>query len=302
MDYPMPIRVRWDVDFQGKSGRVKRIARQIREASPRSIELRIDGEQGLADFPAIFTEIHKCNPRIETTLPLSPFAVAASRRGYPMEILWEVNGSEPFRRLLPPDAGAISFPADEENLADLPDILEAFAESGMRTLHLPNINAVRALASRGHVPIPGNAGLKDAARSIAALRVSLKGKKLVVHDYFLWKILRDAFPEEAGGRVEFSGCQAASALAYVDWDGNVYPCDSLPIRLGNLQEATLEKIWNAPARLRIFDAIRSMLTCTASCDRREDCLSGCRGLVYDVSWALDTKDSCCQSKKNPASK
>lgn len=303
MEYSLPIRVRWDVDFQGRSGRAKRIARQIREASPLHVELRIEGEKGISEVPAIFTEIHKCNPRIEVTASLFPAAVAVARRGYPMmDFLWEVSAREPFRRLLPTGADAISFVPDEENLAYLPDVLEEFADSEIRTLHLPNINAVRALALKGHVPIPGPDRLREAGQRVSALRIRLEGKTLVAHDFFLWRILRGAFPDETAERVEFSGCQAASALAHVDWEGNVYPCDSLPIRLGNLQEATFEKIWNAPARSRIHEAIRSVPASCEPCEQREGCLSGCRGLAYQFSGTMDAPDPCCPEKPAPAPK
>ncbi|MBF8258431.1 MAG: iron-sulfur cluster-binding oxidoreductase [Actinobacteria bacterium] len=282
MEFSMPIRIRWDVDFKGRSGRAKRIARGIREAAPMFVELGIEGEKGLSEVPAIFAELHQGNTRIEATVPLS--------------------SREPFRRLLPPEADAISFVPDEDNLVFLPDVMEEFAESGIRTLHLPNINAVRALALKGHVPIPTPDMIREAVGRISSLGISLGGKKLVVHDYFLWGILRDAFPGEVGGRLEFSGCQAASALAYVDWEGNVYPCDSLPIRLGNLHETAFEKIWSAPARSRILDAIRAVPTECGPCDKLNVCRSGCRGLAYLAAGTLDAPDPCCPEKTTPALK
>jgi GeoRSP system SPASM domain protein len=266
------------------------------------VELGIEGEKGLSEVPAIFAEIHQGNTRIEATVPLSPGAIRAARRGYPIDFLWEVAPREPFRRLLPPEAEAISFVPDEDNLVFLPDVMEEFAESGIRTLHLPNINAVRALALKGHVPIPTPEMIREAADRISSLRISLGGKKLVVHDYFLWRILRDAFPGEVSGRLEFSGCQAASALAYVDWEGNVYPCDSLPIRLGNLQETAFEKIWSAPARSRILEAIHAVPPECGPCDQQKVCLSGCRGLAYHAAGTLDAPDPCCPEKTTTALK
>ena len=299
MDYSMPVRVRWDVDFKGRSGRAKRIARGIREAAPMFVELRIEGEKGLSEVPAIFAEIHQGDTRIEATVPLSPGAIRAAGRGYPIDFLWEVGPRESFRRLLPPGADAISFVPDEDNLVFLPDVIEEFSESGVRTLHLPNINAVRFLAMKGHVPIPTPDMIREAAGRISSLGLSIAGKKIVVHDYFLWRILREAFPGEVGDRLEFSGCQAASALAYVDWEGNVYPCDSLSIRLGNLQETTFEKIWSAPARSRIFEAIRAVPPECGPCNQRNVCLSGCRGLAYLAAGALDAPDPCCPEKTTP---
>lgn len=302
MDFSMPIRVRWDIDFKGRTGRVKRIARRILEASPLFVELKIEGEKGLSEIPAIFAEIHKCNPRIEATIPLSPRYVSAARRGYPIDFLWEVGAREPFRRLLPPGAAAISFVPDEDNLPYLPDVLEEFADSETRTLHLPNINAVRALAAKGHVPIPGPNSLRDATRRISSLHIRPEGKEIVVHDYFLWRILREAFPGEVRGRVEYSGCQAGSALAHVDWDGNVYPCDSLPIRLGNLQDSSFGDIWRDPARSRILKAIRAVPSGCDPCDKIDTCRSGCRGLAYQAAGTLDAPDPSCAEKALPAAK
>ncbi len=289
----MPIRVRWDVDFRGRVGRTKRIARRIREASPLFVELRIEGEAGLSELSAIFAEIHKCNPRIEATVKLFPGAAATARRGYPIDFIWGIDAREPFRRMLPDGARAISFVLGEDTYPDLPEVLEDFAESGLDTLHLPNVNAVRALAEKGHVPIPRPLQLQEAAERIPALHVSLSGKKLVVHDFFLWRVLRDSFPNETGERVEFSGCQAGSALAHVDWEGNVYPCDSLPVLLGNLQETPFGKIWDSPGRRQILAAIQTVPASCRSCDVMSSCLSGCRGMAYSANGSLDSPDPSC---------
>jgi GeoRSP system SPASM domain protein len=278
----MPACVRWDIDFHGKAGRTKRIARQIREASPRVVELRIEGEKGLRELPAVFTEIHKCNPRVEATLRLFPGAASVAQRGYAMDFIWQVDATEPFLGQLPPGAESISMTVDGDSLAHLPDVLEEFAESDARAIHLSNVNAIRALAEVGHVPIPGREQLQETAGIISRLGIPLSGKKLVVHDYFFWKLLYGVFSGEAGEGVCFSGCRAASTLAYVDWEGNVYPCDSLPVRLGNLQERTFEKIWRSPAREQILDVLRAVPASCEPCDQRKGCLSGCPGLAYPV--------------------
>jgi radical SAM protein with 4Fe4S-binding SPASM domain len=278
-----PKRVLWDVDFRGRTGRTKRIARHIREASPGLVELRIEGDKGLSELPAIYAEIHKCNPRIVATVRLFPGAAPVAQRGYSMDFIWEVDAFEPFRGMLPPGAEAVSFTPDEDTLDHLPDVVEEFAESCALALHLPNVNALRALAEVGHVPVPLAGQLQETAEAIFRLSPPLEGKKLVIHDYFLWKLLRAAFPAEMRERFEFSACEAASALAYVDWEGSVYPCDSLPIRLGNLQDSTFERIWRAPARMQLLDAIRARAASCGECDYLESCLSGCRGLASTAS-------------------
>ncbi|HSL91665.1 MAG TPA: SPASM domain-containing protein [Candidatus Limnocylindrales bacterium] len=287
MEIPRPMRVRWDVDFRGRTGRTKRIARQIRETSPELVELRIEGETGLSELPAIFTEIHKCNPRVVSTVRLFPGAASAAQRGYSMDFIWEVDARGPFRGLLPHGAESISVTIDEDSLAHCPDVLEEFAASVVRELHLPNVNSIRSLAEVGHVPLPQPGKLRDAAEIASRLPVSLEGKRLVVHDYILWKHLRAVFPGEAGERIEFSECRAASAHVYVDWEGNVYPCESLPIRLGNLQERTFEKIWRSPARLQILETVRAVPDACGPCDQAPGCLSVCRGLLRDVPGSPD---------------
>ena len=269
------------------SGRSKRIARQIRESSPRLIELRIDGEKGVSELPAIYTEIHKCDARVMATVRLFPGASAVAQRGYLMEFLWQVDSREPFRGLLPPGSKAISMTVDEDSLTHLPEVLEEFAGSDLRELHLTNVNAIRALAEVGHVALPPPEKFLEAAGVVSRIPVALGRKRLIVHDFFLWKHLRDVFSREAQENVAFSECRAASALAHVDWEGNVYPCESLPIRLGNLQDRTFERIWRSPARMQILDTIRAIPEACGPCDQAPGCLSVCRGLLRDVTGSAD---------------
>ena len=287
MEYFLPTHVRWDVDFGGRVGRPKRIARQIREIAPQFVELRIEGDKGIDELSAIFTEIHKCNPKIEATVGLTARAVAASRWGYPIIFLWAIEGGNTFSRCLPEDARAVSFAPDEETIHLLPQVLEDFAESGAKELHLPNVNAVRALAAVGHIPVASSGQFREMSRKLNPSRISLVGKRIVVHDFFLCRLLRNVFPDEGGKRVEFSACDAGTRLAYVDWDGNVYPCDSIPIRLGNLLETPFERIWGSPQRVRVVEAIHSVPVDCDSCIAH----SGCRGLAYFASDSFDKRES-----------
>ena len=283
MEFVLPTRVRWDVDFHGRVGRPKRIARQIREMAPGFVELAIGSDKGIAELSAVFTEIHKAQPKVELTLALTARAVEAARWGYPVLFLWGIEGGKPFARCIPDDARAVSFTTDEQSIRLLPKILEDFAESTVEALHLPNVNSVRALAAKGHVPVPRAEQIRRVTEEIARSPVSLEGKRLVVHDFFLFRSLRDVLAGEAATRVEFPGCEAGTRLAYVDWDGNVYPCDSIPIRLGNLLEASFEGIWRSPQRIRLAEAIQSVPVDCDSCMAH----SGCRGLAHFASGDID---------------
>jgi radical SAM protein with 4Fe4S-binding SPASM domain len=287
LEYFLPTRVRWDVDFGGRVGRSNRIARQIREITPEFVELKIESEKGIDELSAIFTEIHKCHPKVEATVGLTARAVAASRWGYPISFLWAIEGRDTFSRCIPEDARAVSFTPDEGTIHLLPWVLEDFAQSEAAVLHLPNVNAVRALAAVGHIPVASSGRFRELSQELNPSRISLGGKRIVVHDFFLCRLLRDVFPDEGGKRVEFSACEAGTRLAYVDWDGNVYPCDSIPIRLGNLLETPFEEIWGSPQRVRVAEAIRSVPVDCDSCIAH----SGCRGLAYFASDFFDNRET-----------
>ncbi len=293
MEFPMPVRVRWDVDFDGRVGRPKRIARQIREIAPLAVDLRIESARGMAELSAVFNEINKGGATVGVTAALSRRARAAVRWGYPFEVAWDVGAGGPFRALLPEGARAVAFTPDADTVGALPAVLAEFDASGAEELRLGNVNAVRAVAAKGHVPIPAAAQVREACEEIARLPVDLSGRRLLVHDYFLWKALCERFPEASGPRVDFAGCQAGSSLVFVDWDGNVYPCDSLPIRLGNLLETPFETIWRSPARQNLYATIRATPGACGSCDACSGCLGGCRGLAYAASGSFDAPDPSC---------
>jgi len=300
VDFSVPVRIRWDVDFLERCGRVKRIARRIAEASPLFVELHLSGKRGISELPGVLAELQKAGPRVSVHLPLLPQASGVARRGYPVDYVWDVGATAGFVPRLPSGAAAISFIPDEETAEELPEVVAEFADSGLSELHLPNVNAVRAVAARGHVPIPGIDRLRAAAGAVASLGLSLSGKRLVVHDFFLWKALSGIFPGATGDRVEFSGCQAGTALAYVDWEGNLYPCDSLPIRLGCIEERTFEEVWNSPLRARVADAVRSTPWACDGCAEHRGCLGGCRGMAYLASGSFDAPDPACPEERPSA--
>lgn len=297
MQFSLPVRIRWDVDFRERAGRVKRIARGIAEASPLFVELHICGKRGLKELPGIVAELQRIPSRVSLHLPLLAQASDMARRGYPVDYVWNVGATAGFLPRLPEGAKAISFVPDEDTADELREVVAEFADSDLIELHLPNVNAVRAVATGGHVPVPGIDRLRAAAGAVAALGLSLHGKRLVVHDFFLWKSLSATFPGATGDRVEFSGCQAGTALAYVDWEGNVYPCDSLPIRLGSLEDRTFEEVWNSSTRARVADAVRSTPWACEGCAENRGCLGGCRGMAYLASGVFDAPDPACPENR-----
>lgn len=293
MEFALPIRIRWDLDSGGESGSILRIASRIREAEPLFVELSVAGEAGLRFLRPLLDALSGGFTRISVTLGLHPGASGIAS-GLPLaEVTWRIASASDFPRL-PEGAKSLSFTPDGESIGRLPGILAAFFRSGATTLHLPNINAVRALAERGRVPVPEPGQYAEVERALGEAGTVPGGRQLVVHDYFLWRVLARRFPGSIGERLEFGGCQAGGALAYVDPAGGLYPCDSLPVKLGNLGGSdSFQALWDAPGRCGLVDAIRSTPSACAGCEALPACKAGCRGMAHVAKGTLDAPDPSC---------
>ena len=119
MDLSLPIRVRWDVDFRERSGRVKRLARRVAEASPLFVELHISGNRGLSELSGILAELQKAAPQVTVRLGLFPGSANALRNGYPVRFVWDVGPEAGFLPKVPEGVAAISFVPDADTLEEL---------------------------------------------------------------------------------------------------------------------------------------------------------------------------------------
>lgn len=99
--------------------------------------------------------------------------------------------------------------------------------------------------------------------------------------YFEKNLLQFA---ETGLRPE--PCDALDGFFYLDHDANVYPCNVLDRKLGNLRENTFEEIWASPEAERVRAEVASCrqcwMVCTASSSMKRRPLS-------PVPWILGSK-------------
>jgi GeoRSP system SPASM domain protein len=111
---------------------------------------------------------------------------------------------------------------------------------------------------------------------------------LTIHDPFLWKAFNPGIPFPQGG------CQAANTMISISGNGDVYPCPSLPVKLGTIGEATLKEIVASPLKK---DFRRSLLEIPGDCRDCAEinvCRGGCRGRAYVQYGTLDGIDSSCR--------
>ncbi|MBI5206424.1 MAG: SPASM domain-containing protein [Candidatus Firestonebacteria bacterium] len=116
-----------------------------------------------------------------------------------------------------------------------------------------------------------------------------------IHDYFIWK----EFPKQENDnkviKGEYNGCQAGNVLAYISTNGDVFPCASMPFKMGNLQESNFQEIWASEKRKMLYNTLNSELELCMNC-RFVDCKGGCKGMSYFLYNNFNNQDRLCPFK------
>lgn len=87
-------------------------------------------------------------------------------------------------------------------------------------------------------------------------------------------------------------CECGDKLAFISSSGNVQPCGYTHYVLGNLNETSLEDIWNKSPFLLNWRKKRLNGKCL-SCKFSAQCNGGCRAAAYETNGSLDTVDPLC---------
>ena len=127
------------------------------------------------------------------------------------------------------DAG-LSFFVRGDNWRDLPKVVALCRDLGISRLVLP-------MQRLYHGEKPFLLNRKDQAEledSLAAVG-EVGGLRLTIHDPFLWRAFNPGIPFPQGG------CQAANTMIAISPDGGVYPCPTLPERLGDIRYDSAER-------------------------------------------------------------
>lgn len=175
----------------------------------------------------------------------------------------------------------ISFMVTAENYHQLPEVLSFCITHGLM-LVLP----MQRLETGGDFLVLSRherQELSDRLNAVGATNVS----QVVIHDPFLWRAFFPAlgFPD---GR-----CQAANTMLSITATGDVYPCPSLPVKLGNVAEMSLTSIAGSAEKKSLREKlVRTPLGCDA-CIELEGCYGGCRGRGYCATGSWEEPDPGC---------
>jgi GeoRSP system SPASM domain protein len=127
--------------------------------------------------------------------------------------------------------------------------------------------------------------LGDALKSVGGT----EGIKLTIHDPFLWRAFNPGVPFPQGG------CQAANTMISISPDGGVYPCPSLPVRIGDMGgTASLKEIIASPAKKEFRSRLLTAPEKCSDCLELPVCRGGCRGRAFVMYGSIDEIDSACR--------
>ena len=192
-----------------------------------------------------------------------------------------------------PSSAALRWTPVRSNLTELPDIMETVYGNGTG-LTLPNRPADGITARKDDdLPDYGVFG-PDELHRMEELGGALGPRRLRIHDFILSALLGIGGPEPGG-------CGAADSMVFVTGSGEVFPCDSLAVRMGNLGDETLESIWRSPIRRRIRRDISAVPSVCGACEHLSGCLGGCRGASFHWFGHFGAPDPGCR-KESPVSR
>lgn len=176
----------------------------------------------------------------------------------------------------------IWFEVTAENWRTLPGLMTFCGENGVVSLSLPMQRLWDGEPCFFLEP--------EEKRELAeALRAVPRKPELniTIHDPFLWKLFNPSVPFPDGG------CQAANTMLSISPAGDVYPCPSLPLKLGSLVSASLSDIARSSAKMEVRREIVQHPGPCAGCTDLPTCKGGCRGRAFASHGSLDCPDPGC---------
>jgi GeoRSP system SPASM domain protein len=185
-------------------------------------------------------------------------------------------------RALPSSVG-ISFTVRPENWRELPDLVASCRERGISRLVLP----MQRLYNGEEPFLLTRQEQMELERSLDTVG-GVQDINLTIHDPFLWKAFNPGVPFPQGG------CQAANTMIAIAADGGVYPCPTLPVRLGTIGERPLKEIISSAEKKEFRRRLLVTPEGCRECQELAECRGGCRGRAYVMQGTLDGIDEACR--------
>jgi GeoRSP system SPASM domain protein len=291
-----PIRMYWDIGPTGNAlvpdhGRIageitanKVLSLQITESAPTLSQACLTILETLRNkaialsLVAPLTALDAPSLGILRGLPQAGMLLISTRSRGEIEAAAEVA-----RRAREKPAAGIAFSVTRENFLELPGVLASCIKHGVANLVLP----MQRLT--GH---------EECFSFTREERQELTGQlkridkpawlKIIIHDPFLWRAFFPSigFPD--------GGCQAANTMLYISPDASVYPCPTLPVKIGNLLHTSLKDVTCSDRKKELRKSLLTAPSDCRDCEALNQCKGGCRGRAYKIKHSLYEPDPACR--------
>lgn len=294
MELATPITIYWDLPpALQDTGSLLRIAEEISICRPLMLQIYCDLVQPLDALHLILKQLGSSRIAISVTIPASAFHSLPDNfidKSGARELLLHAEALTDLaeaidtrnRASLPASLG-ISFSVNCSNWQQLPDLVSFCRKNGIVRLVLP----MQRLYNN-EVPFYITRQEQQELTDALAETGAAEGLNLTIHDPFLWRAFNPTVPFPQ------AGCQAANTMIAIAPDGGIYPCPTLPVRLGSIHECSLKEIIASPLKKQFRNSLLVPPGECRDCSEVAVCRGGCRGRGLSLQGTLDGLDTACQ--------
>lgn len=187
----------------------------------------------------------------------------------------------------------VNFTTMRQNLAELPGLIDLAEE--LKTDIIMVFQAVPPRQDRGALEL-------NPEEQIQLIKVisekQKKSRALIIPvcspEYWAWLVEQKRFSfGESLQRKTLSGCGAGSGFSYIRFDGDVWPCNFIPLPAGNVRQQTFLDIWNNSPLLQEFRSQPRQLKRACQECRHQNICGGCRGRAFTHTGDYKEADPAC---------
>jgi radical SAM protein with 4Fe4S-binding SPASM domain len=174
----------------------------------------------------------------------------------------------------------VNFTAMKQNLVELPGVID-LAES-LKADIIMVFQAVPPRQEKGAIELDAEEQMQ-LIKTIAEKQKKTRALIMPVcsPEYWPWLVEHKRVPF---GRTmvnkAFSGCGAGRGFSYIRFDGEVWPCNFIPLSAGNVRREAFTDIWNNSPLLQGFRGQARRLKGACGECRHQSICGGCRGRAF----------------------
>jgi AdoMet-dependent heme synthase len=174
----------------------------------------------------------------------------------------------------------VNFTAMQQNLAELPGLIDLAEE--LKTDIIMVFQAIPPRKDRGALEL----GMEEQTQLMRTIATKQKKTRALIMpvcspEYWPWLVEHKRF--NLGHVIQskaFSGCVAGSGFCYIRFDGQVWPCNFIPLSAGNVRQTNFPDIWNNSSLLQEFRGQPRRLKGACGECRHQKICGGCRGRAF----------------------